>query len=76
MLVMLAGCSDLKEDKGQKIWDSTFLSKIEKTINQTVKGDGKTHLNSLGSFLGFGSMAKQPRWPSIIWHGETQQKGQ
>ena len=58
VVVMLAGCDAIKEHRGQKIWDSSFLSKIEQTLNQTVKGDGKTHFRTLGSFMGLGHMAK------------------
>ena len=58
VLLMMAGNHSMRVEKGQKVWDKKFVTKIQKNMKITVKGDGSVHFRSLGKFFGFGMMEK------------------
>ena len=58
ILVMMAGSSTIRADKGQKYWDNEFVQDIMTNMNLTVKGDGTLHHHTTGKFYGFGWIAK------------------
>ena len=66
---MVSGWNEKRNDMGQKDWDNMFVSYIESSLNDTVKGDGSKHFHSIGNYYGFGTIAKYNLSPSISSYG-------
>lgn len=57
VVIMLAS-NQPKEHKTSSYWSEDFVNCVESNFNKTVKGDGKKHHGSVGTYFGLGTTAR------------------